>query len=156
MLRLDRLSPRSGPVRIKARDSFYGDLPAICSGIEKTNINDIFQLDQAARLYETLYPVASRPRRRRDQPMNDAVDDFRRQVRQAVFDRMSVSFLVSDRVESDPGWPVAAEGDWHGSHFVIQRNPTALPAVLSSPRPRSSLMTRPSANSAPTIPAPQF
>jgi len=133
LLRLANDSPRSGPVRIKARDSFYGDLPAVCSGIEKTNINDVFQLDQPARLYETLYRVASRPRRRRDQPMNDAVDDFRRRVRQAVFDRMSVSFLVSDRVESDPGWPVAAEGDWHGSRFVIQRNPTALPRAYVVP-----------------------
>ena len=50
-------SPRPVPLRIKARDSFYGDLPAVCSAIEKTNINDIFQLDHAARLYETLYSL---------------------------------------------------------------------------------------------------
>ena len=131
--RLVGRSPRSGPVRIKARDSFYGDLPAVCSAIEKTNINDIFQLDHAARLYETLYSVASRPRRRFNQPMNQAVDDFQRQVRQTVFDRMSVSFLVSDRVESDPGWPVAAEGDWHGARFVIERNLTALPRAYVVP-----------------------
>jgi len=133
LLRLHPVSTRSDPLRIKARDAFFGDLPAACLGIEKTNVNDVFQLDQAARLYETLYPVASRPRRRRDQPMNDAVDDYHRQVRQAVFDRMSVSFLVSDRVESDPGWPVAARGDWQGSPFVIERNPTALPRAYLVP-----------------------
>ena len=128
-----RIHHASDPLRIKARDSFFGDLPAACRGIEKTNINDVFQLDHAARLYETLYPVASRPRRRRDQPMDDAVDDYHRQVRQAVFDRMSVSFLVSDRVESDPGWPVAARGYWQGSPFVIERNPTALPRAYVVP-----------------------
>ena len=31
LLRLDRDSPRSGRVRIKARDSFYGDLPAVAA-----------------------------------------------------------------------------------------------------------------------------
>ena len=39
-----------------------------------------------------------------------AVDDYRRQIRQAVFDRMSVGYLVSDRFEADPGWPLAAQG----------------------------------------------
>jgi len=133
LLRLHQDPLCTGPLRIKARDSFFGDLPAAARGIEKTNINDVFQLDHAARLYETLYTVASRPRRRRDGPMDDAVDDYHRQVRQAVFDRMSVSFLVSDRVECDPGWPVAARGDWHGSPFVIARNPTALPRAYVVP-----------------------
>ena len=32
------------------------------------------------------------------------------QVRQGVFDRMAVAYLVSDRVEVDPPWPVAATG----------------------------------------------
>ena len=54
--------PRRPPVRIKARDTFYGDLPASVHGIEKTNVDDAFQLDRASALYETLYPVASRVR----------------------------------------------------------------------------------------------
>jgi len=130
-LRSDR--PSSGMLRIKVRDSFYGDLRAIDQGFEKTNVNDVFQLDHAARLYETLYPVASRRRRVRDQPMNQAVQEFQREVRQAVFDRMSVEYLVSDRVENDPGWPVAAEGSSNGSHFVIERNPSALPRAYVVP-----------------------
>jgi hypothetical protein len=133
LARLQQGRPRSGPVRIKARDLFYGDLAAVCGGVEKTNINDVFQLDKPARLYETLYSIAAWPRRRRDQPMNEAVDDYHRQIRQRVFDRMSVSFLVSDRVELDPAWPVVSAGDRHGARFVIARNPTALPRAYVVP-----------------------
>jgi hypothetical protein len=133
ILRLDRNTPGGGRPRIKARDSFYSDLEAASLGIEKTNINDVFQLNQAARLYEVLYPVAARPRRRWDVPMRDAVEDFKRQVRLAVFDRLSVGYLVSDRFESDPGWPVAAQGDSHGSRWMIQRNPSALPRAYVVP-----------------------
>ena len=123
------------PLRIKARDTFFGDLPAFCLGLEKTNINDVFQLDHAAALYESLYPVASRPRPYRLlMAANEPVEEFNRRVRQAVFDRMSVQFLVSDRVESDPPWPVYAQGLWNGSHFVIQRNPSALPRAYVVPR----------------------
>jgi hypothetical protein len=132
--RLGDTSPGSGPVRIKARDSFYGDLPAVCDGIEKTNVNDAFQLDHAARLYETVYPVASFRRPRRDALLNQVVEGRQRQIRQAVFDRMSVAFVVSDRFEPDPGWPIAAQGQWQGRHFVIQRNPTVLPRAYVVPR----------------------
>ena len=46
---------------------------------------------------------------------------------------MSVALLVSDRVETDPAWPVAAEGTWNGSRFVIQRNATAMPRAYVVP-----------------------
>ena len=123
------------PLRIKARDAFFGDLPALCLGIEKTNINDVFQLDHSAALYESLYPVASRPRPYRLlMPANEVVEEFDRRVRQAVFDRMSVRYLISDRVEPEPPWPVMAEGISNGSKFVIQRNPSALPRAYVVPR----------------------
>jgi hypothetical protein len=128
--RLRREQPSSGPLRIKARDSFYGDLRAAENRFEKTNINDVFQLEYAARLYETLYPVASRRRRVWEDP---TIQKFRRKVRQAVFDRMSVEYIVSDRVERDPGWPVVADGSWQGSRFVIARNPSALPRAYVVP-----------------------
>ena len=99
--RLELDFARGGPARIKARDQFYGDLPAVLHGIEKTNVNDVFQIDHAAQLYELLYPVASRRRRKGDHLMNEAVEDFNREVRQAIFDRMSVSHVVSDRFEPD-------------------------------------------------------
>ena len=122
------------PVRIKARDSFFGDLPAVVHGIEKTNVDDAFQLDHAAVLYETLYPVASRVRPMSERLLSRSAKDAWRRIRQAVFDRMSVTHVVSDRVESDPGWPVADEGRWDNSPLVIQRNPTAMPRAYVVPR----------------------
>ena len=56
------------PPRVRARDSFFLDLQAVRYGIDKTNINDVFQLQHAAALYEPLYAVAttkSEPRRLR-------------------------------------------------------------------------------------------
>jgi hypothetical protein len=127
----DSVSARHG--RIKARDNFYSDLSAVCHGVEKANVNDSFQIDHAARLYELLYPVASRRRLKREDLMNEAVEDFCRQVRQSVFDRMGVAHLVSDRVEAGPGWPVAARGNWNGREFVIQANPGRLPIAYVVP-----------------------
>jgi hypothetical protein len=130
-----RCSPVAGPaVRIKARDSFYGDLPASLHDIEKANVGDAFQLDRPAALYETLYPVASHVRPMAERMMSRQAKDAWRRIRQAVFDRMSVAFLVSDRVERDPPWPVAAEGAWLGSRFVVQRNATAMPCAYIVPR----------------------
>jgi hypothetical protein len=126
---------RSGPrVRIKARDSFYGDLSAIVHGIEKTNVGDAFQLDRPATLYEALYPVASHVRPMSERLLSPPAKDAWRRIRQAVFDRMGVEFLVSDRIETDPPWPVAAEGTWAGSIFVIQRNTSAMPRAYVVPR----------------------
>ena len=133
LIRLDRDSHGPGRIRIKARDSFYGDLQAAVLGIEKTNINDVFQLDHAAQLYQLLYPVASFERRRLEEPMQKAVDDYRRQIRQAVFDRMSVGYLVSNRFEPDPGWPTVAQEASRGSRWVIQQNPSAMPRAYVVP-----------------------
>jgi hypothetical protein len=126
-------APQYGRLRVKARDRFYSDLQAASIDVEKTNINDVFQLAHASRLYTELYPVASRRRRFVDDPMHEAVENHRRQIRQAVFDRFSVGYLVSDRYESDPGWPVAVEGESHGSRWVIQRNPSVLPRAYVVP-----------------------
>ncbi len=131
--RLEAKSAGAGAGRIKARDNFYGDLRAASHGIEKTNVNDVFQIDHAARLYERLYPVAARQRLKRDDPMDEAVEEFNRQVRQSVCDRMSVSHVVSDRFEADPGWPVAASGNWNGGEYVIQANPGRLPRAYVVP-----------------------
>ena len=110
---------------------------AICgrrgTGFEKTNVNDVFQIDHAAKLYERLYPVAAHRRGSTMMTMNDAVEDFNREVRQAVFDRMSVSHVVSDRFESDPGWPVAASGNWNGRRVCHSVQPRAIAARLRCP-----------------------
>ena len=125
--RLETDSADHARVRIKARDTFYSDLAAVCIGIEKTNVNDVFQIDHAAQLYEELYPVAAYRRPERFDPMIEAVEDFNRQVRQLVFDRMSVTHIVSDRFEADPGWPIAARGSSKAGEFVIQSNPGCMP-----------------------------
>ena len=125
---------RYPPARIKARDSYFGDLPAIVHGIEKTNVDDAFQLDHASVLYETLYPVASQVRPMAERLLSPSAKDAWQRIRQAVFDRMSVTHIVSDRVELDPGWPVVDEGTWNDSRFVIQRNPTAMPRAYVVPR----------------------
>jgi hypothetical protein len=122
------------PVRIKARDSFYGDLLSSVHGIQKTNVDDAFQIDHASVLYETLYPVASRARPMAERLLTASGKESWRRIRQAVFDRMSVTHIVSDRVESDPVWPVSTEGSWDGLRFVIQRNPTAMPRAYVVPR----------------------
>jgi hypothetical protein len=133
LAKLELGADRTRHARIKARDNFYSDLSAVCSGFEKSNINDVFQIDHAARLYKLLYPVASRERMIRDDVMSDVAGDFRRQVREAVFDRMGVAYLVSDREESDPRWPVAARGPWNGREFVIQSNLGRLPLAYVVP-----------------------
>jgi len=132
--RLAILEADNIPPRIKARDTFYDDLHAIAAGLEKTNINDVFQLDQPARLYEVLYRPTARPRPIEARLlMREPVDDFERGVRQAIFDRMSVGYLISDRFEPDPGWPVIASGEFGDSSYVIARNPTALPRAYVVP-----------------------
>ena len=50
-----------GPFRIRARDILYPDLRAWSNGFEKININDSFQIQHAADLYQTLYALLYRP-----------------------------------------------------------------------------------------------
>ena len=123
---LARVRP-AGPFRVRARDSFFGDLRAWRDGVEKTNINDSYQIQHAADLYESLYPVFG--------PAGRA-GLVRPEVRRAVLDRMNVAFLVTDRPSADAPWPVAASGHVAGSPFTIYRNPTALPRAYVVPRAR--------------------
>ena len=48
--------PRGEPTRVRARDAFFLDLEAVRYGIEKTNLNDAFQLAHAAALYRHSIP----------------------------------------------------------------------------------------------------
>ena len=121
--------------------------PAAVLGIEKTNINDVFQLDHAARLYELLYPVASFQRRRRMTRCRRPSRTYSRQVRQAVFDRLSVGYLVSNRFEADPGGPCCARSvrnNRPGSFSAIRRHcrvPTSFPTAID--QRRASTLTLP-------------
>lgn len=119
------------PYRIRARDAFLDDAAASAWGLEKTNIDDLFQLQRPSELYQTLYPLFGPPR-----PIDlfDPVGAwYRQQAQQAVLDRMNVALLVTDRPLADAPWPVASEGQRHGVPFVIYRNPTALPRAYVVP-----------------------
>jgi hypothetical protein len=123
-------------IRIKARDHVFGDLAAMRAGFEKVNLNDVFQIGHAALLYEPLYTIASRERPfLRLLPASCPLEEFDRHVRQSVLDRMGVMFLISDRVESDPPWPVVVNAGPE-EPLVIQHNPTALPRAYVVPRAR--------------------
>jgi len=127
----------SGPVRIRARDTLYPDIHAFANGIEKINVNDGFQLQYPADLYQTLYPLLYRlPPPDPDQPMSAPVARFRQEVSQAVLDRLNVAFLVSDHIEPERSWPLVATGVWNGNDFAIHRNPSVLPRAYVVPRAR--------------------
>ncbi len=122
----------SGPFRVRARDAFLDDLSAIRFGLEKTNLGDWFQVEHAAELYETLYPIFDPPRLL--DLLNPLEDWQQGQVRQAVLDRMNVAFLISDRKDVNARWPVAIEDEVDGERFWIYRNPTAMPRAYVVPR----------------------
>jgi hypothetical protein len=134
LMALENARPTREPLRVRARDVFFQDLQAVVSGVEKTNLNDVFQLEHASILYETLYPVASRSIVHSESALSPAERERRRRVRQAVFDRMAVACLVSDRLELDPPWPMLARGTCGAGPYVVQSNPTALPHAYVVPR----------------------
>ena len=106
-------SSRAEPFRIRARDNLYQDLRAWSNGFEKININDSFQIQHAADLYEPLYALLYAPEKpRSDEPMDAAVPEFEQEVRRAILDRLSVAYLVSDHVESESAWPLVAQSNW--------------------------------------------
>jgi hypothetical protein len=85
-----------GPFRVRARDSVFPDLQAAVLGVEKTNVEDWFQIQHAADLYEVLYPQFDPPRPVEWlNPLNSWV---LAQARQGVLDRMNVRRLICDTV----------------------------------------------------------
>ena len=123
------------PFRVRVVDAFYDDLHASSHGFEKININDWFQLQRAADLYETLYPLFDRlPPAPVSQPMGQALRDVGSDGRRAVLDRLNVGLLVTDYVDSDEPWPLVAHGTWQGKPFAVRRNPTMSPRAYVVPR----------------------
>ncbi|SIO60878.1 hypothetical protein SAMN05444166_6559 [Singulisphaera sp. GP187] len=131
----DAEPPVAGPFRIRARDTLYPDLRASSNGFEKININDSFQIQHAADLYESLFALLYAPRTvDLKSPMSEVVAEHQQENRQRILDRMNVAFLVADHVESAPHWPLVASGTSHGSTFSIHRNPTVMPRAYVVPR----------------------
>jgi hypothetical protein len=126
--------PGLAPTRIRVVDAFYDDLRAGQFGLTKTNVNDSFQIQHAADLYEPLYRLFDAEMFIGDAPMDRAVGDYRAEIRQNVLDRMGVSLLVDDHLDPGASWPLISSGEWRGSTFATYRNPTALPRAYVVPR----------------------
>ncbi len=88
----------SGPIRVASLGNLYPDLAAVIEGVEKTNINDSFQIQHAADLYERLYPLLEPAYLRQgvERAMDAAVDDYRGRNAQGVMDLMSARYLFAD------------------------------------------------------------
>lgn len=119
--------PGSLPARIRAVDSWFDDLRAQAHGLQKTNLNDSFQIRHAARVYEPLYRTFAPDPSLRDRPLDAAVAEFRRVERQAILDQLGVEYLLANRRPPDSNWPLLAHGAWNGSPYFVARNPTTLP-----------------------------
>ncbi|MDB5351423.1 MAG: hypothetical protein JWN86_2670 [Planctomycetota bacterium] len=117
-----------GPFRVRVRDAFYGDGRAFALGLEKTNLNDSFQIQHAADLYERLYPMFGTLA----PPLIRA--RYRTPVQAAVLERMNVAMLVSNRDDDRFGWPIVSSGRWDGVPFTIRKNPDPLPRAYMVPR----------------------
>ncbi|WP_435016595.1 hypothetical protein TA3x_004165 [Tundrisphaera sp. TA3] len=129
----DRGPGVNSAVMIRAVDPFYDDLRAGAHGYRKTNVNDSFQIRHAATIYEPLYRTFTPEPWQLDRPMDSAVSDHRRAIRQHNLDRMGVQYLIGDTLRLDPRWPIVVSGSWKGRPFSVCRNPTAYPRTYFIP-----------------------
>ncbi|MDR3633102.1 MAG: hypothetical protein P4L84_04645 [Isosphaeraceae bacterium] len=133
------------PFRVRVADSLYDDLHASSHGYEKININDWFQLQHSADLYQVLYPLFDRlPPAPPAGTMDQMLREFGQDVRRGVLDHLNVGLLVSDHVAPDEPWPIVAEGRWKGKPFAVRRNPSVAPRAYVVPRahPTAAIVSR--------------
>ena len=126
--------PGPGPPRIRAVDALYDDLRAGQIGASKANVNDLFQVQHAADLYQSLYRLFDDDLATRGGPMDEAAAARRLATRRAVLDRMAISHLVADHLDPASPWPLVASGAWNGSTYAVHANPSALPRAYVVPR----------------------
>ncbi|MEW4569120.1 hypothetical protein AB1L88_14745 [Tautonia sp. JC769] len=122
----DRHRPEE-PFRVRARDRFYLDLQAWRDDIEKTNINDLFQVRHAAEVIRPLYAMV------RESEAAPAVRALDTGLIRAVMDRLGVAFVLADRPLRLGVGPVIETGSRGISRFELMRNPTALPRARMVP-----------------------
>ena len=128
------LASSSGPLRVASVGGALGDLDAALGGLEKTNVNDGFQIQHAADVYQQLYPFleAAPVPGKVEGPMDAAVEARRAAVARAAMDVLGVGVLVSERPTHLPGLePVDA-----GPGRLAWRNPSAVPRAYVVPRAR--------------------
>ena len=88
--------PSTGPIRVSTLDSAYSDLRAALDRVEKTNVNDGFQIQTAADFYERLYPYLD-PAGARDEverPMDRPAAVRNDLVARRVLDLMGVRRMI--------------------------------------------------------------
>src|SRR5262249_7634022 len=74
----DMRAKKSGPMRVAGCRHVFEDLESARRGVEKTNVNDSFQIQHAADLYEKLYPLLDDTAVvHAERPMDRAVARFR-------------------------------------------------------------------------------
>ncbi|RUL82211.1 glycosyltransferase family protein [Tautonia sociabilis] len=117
-----------GAFRVRALDRIYSDLDAWRDGVEKTNLNDLFQLRRPAELYRALYPIFDEPGPRSGTPRT--LDP--RLAREAL-DRLGVGLVVTDRPVRLPVGPVVASASRGGEPISIRAHPGALPRAYVVP-----------------------
>ena len=131
-----RTAPDTEPFRVAAVESCYSDLAASLARTEKTNINDGFQLQQAADLYERLYPFLepSESSNVLERPMDEPARIHRTKLARKILDLMSVNVLITNRAIP---WNDLSQTDadqTESRSFQVWRNPSALPKAYMVPR----------------------
>ncbi len=121
----------SGPGRVASVGTLYPDLGAVAGTLEKTNINDGFQIQHSADLYERLYPILepSSLWRSEERAMDTAAEQFEGTIAQTVMDLMNVRFLVADR-----SVPLRSLQKIGGNASTLWRNCSAMPRAYVVPR----------------------
>jgi len=129
-------SETTGPPRVASLGNCYPDLAAAVQGLEKTNVNDGFQIQHSADLYERLYPILD-PANRCDgieRPMDAAVAGYQGTIAQAVLNLMGVRYLVADNpLPLKSVAKVVQNGSKKGPPS-LWTNRTALPRAYVVPR----------------------
>ena len=128
--------PLDGPVRLASFGTLYPDARAAALGLEKINVNDGFQIQHAADVYQSLYPLLdpARPRSTGQGPMDEVVEERRGKLAQAVCDLMGVGYLVTDRHVPMLGFEPIATAGLATSAVSVYKNQTALPRAYLVPR----------------------
>ena len=127
----------SGPMRVAASPRALPDLVAARRGTSKSNVNDTFQIQHAADLYEQLYPyledaVAEKPGV--EMPMDREVARFRSELARTVLDRMSVRCVMTTHPNGLQGLVALDRSADLGSTVEVALNPTALPRAYVVPK----------------------
>ena len=140
----DRPHRVNSRLRLRADESILSDLRADYLGFVKSDINDTFQIQHAADLYQRLYDL-SRPRPALlSHPMDGPVAGRLQRIQQAILDRMAVAVVAgndqSPRLKAfveSRGWQqerVFDHGNARSGQVFVARNPTAVPRAYVVPR----------------------